>query len=85
MCLRFSQAHCWDHLTSLHVFIYNLLMLQLLLHRGIRATAKYDLMRGIIFVICCYALSHLDISMAYHYIRGQALLKLYVIYNLLEV
>lgn len=42
-------------------------------------------MRAAIFLSSYWVLSHVDISMAYHYIRGQAVFKLYVIFNLLEV
>lgn len=53
--------------------------------RPVKATSKYDLMRGAILLGSCWVLAHIDISMAYHYIRGQAVFKLYVIFNLLEV
>jgi len=56
-----------------------------LLDRAIKATFKYDLMRGAILAGSCWLLTYIDISMAYHSIRGQALFKLYVIFNLLEV
>lgn len=44
-----------------------------------------DILKGIIIVISCCILSYLDISMMYHIIRGQAVLKLYVFYNIVEV
>lgn len=47
--------------------------------------ARYDVMRGAIFVVCCGVLSHVDVSLVYHYIRGQSIIKLYVIYNVLEI
>ena len=50
-----------------------------------RGSALYDLMRGVIFCGCCYILQYVDVSMVYHYIRGQSVIKLYVIYNVLEV
>lgn len=53
--------------------------------RPYRGCALYDLMRGMIFCGCCCALQYVDVSMVYHYIRGQSVIKLYVIYNVLEV
>jgi hypothetical protein len=47
--------------------------------------ARYDVMRGVIFVACCGVLGYMDVSHTYHYIRGQSIIKLYVIYNVLEV
>lgn len=44
-----------------------------------------DILKGIIIVISCCILSYLDISMMYHIIRGQAVLKLYVFYNIVEL
>jgi len=44
----------------------------------------FDVCRGGIFLICCIALQFVDISQAYHSIRGQAAIKLYVIFNVLE-
>ena len=43
-------------------------------------------MRGTIFVLTIIGLCNtIDSSIVYHIIRGQALLKLYVIFNTLEV
>lgn len=44
-----------------------------------------DLLRGVIWVICMTVLSFLDPSIIYHFIRGQATIKLYVIFNVLEI
>lgn len=44
-----------------------------------------DILKGIIIVISCCLLNYLDISMMYHIIRGQAVLKLYVFYNIVEL
>jgi len=48
-------------------------------------TQIFDLFRGFIWAICFIFLHFVDSSMLYHYIRGQAVIKLYVIYNVLEV
>lgn len=42
-------------------------------------------MRGLIILIVCVALNSLDMSRVYHYIRGQAMIKLYVLTGMIEV
>lgn len=46
---------------------------------------KADILKGLLIAISCYILTFFDASMMYHNIRGQAAIKLYVIYNALEV
>lgn len=46
---------------------------------------KADILKGCLIVATCYILLRLDASRMYHWVRGQAAIKLYVIYNLLEV
>ena len=46
---------------------------------------KADILKGLLIVISCTILMHFDASRMYHGIRGQAAIKLYVIYNVLEV
>ena len=45
----------------------------------------YDLMRGTFVLLCCYVLLKLNMSRVYHYIRGQTLIKLYVLTAMLEI
>lgn len=40
---------------------------------------------GSILVTCWLLLTHVDFSVLYHTVRGQSVIKLYVIYNMLEV
>ena len=61
-------------------------------HRRIRSepsnllpVEKADILKGLLILISCYILMYFDASMMYHNIRGQAAMKLYVIYNALEV
>ena len=61
-------------------------------HRRTRSTPsalaadhKADLLKGLLVAISCVFLTQLDASRMYHNIRGQATIKLYVIYNVLEV
>ncbi|KAH0545256.1 hypothetical protein FGG08_000710 [Glutinoglossum americanum] len=46
---------------------------------------KADLLKGLVVIFSCYLLMWFDASRMYHSIRGQAAIKLYVIYNVLEV
>ncbi|KAJ6028443.1 hypothetical protein N7540_004019 [Penicillium herquei] len=46
---------------------------------------KADILTGLLMVTTCCALMYFDASRMYHWIRGQAAIKLYVIYNVLEV
>ena len=45
----------------------------------------YDLMRGVIIVLASTALQMLNMSRVYHYIRGQTMIKLYVLTSMLEI
>ena len=49
------------------------------------ADHKADLLQGLVVLFSCLVLLRLDASRMYHGIRGQAAIKLYVIYNVLEV
>ena len=46
---------------------------------------KADLLKGLVVLFSCVILTRFDASRMYHGIRGQAAIKLYVIYNVLEV
>jgi hypothetical protein len=46
---------------------------------------KADILHGLLIIISCLILVQFDASRMYHKIRGQAAIKLYVIYNVLEV
>ena len=46
---------------------------------------KADILKGFLVLISCSILMYFDASRMYHSIRGQAAIKLYVIYNVLEV
>ncbi|KAI9847984.1 MAG: hypothetical protein M1838_000683 [Thelocarpon superellum] len=46
---------------------------------------KADLLKGCLVLFSCLVLMRFDASRMYHGIRGQAAIKLYVIYNVLEV
>ncbi|XP_016102749.1 transmembrane anterior posterior transformation protein 1 homolog [Sinocyclocheilus grahami] len=44
-----------------------------------------DVLKGVIMVLCYFMMHYVDYSMMYHMIRGQSVIKLYIIYNMLEV
>ncbi|KAL1960123.1 hypothetical protein VTO42DRAFT_295 [Malbranchea cinnamomea] len=46
---------------------------------------KADILKGLLMIFTCIILMYFDASRVYHWIRGQAAIKLYVIYNVLEV
>ena len=46
---------------------------------------KADLLQGLVIICTSVALMNLDASRMYHFIRAQSAVKLYVIYNLVEV
>ncbi|KMU74313.1 hypothetical protein CISG_04662 [Coccidioides immitis RMSCC 3703] len=49
------------------------------------AAGKADILKGLLMILNCTILLYFDASRMYHWIRGQAAIKLYVIYNVLEV
>ncbi|KAM9850190.1 transmembrane anterior posterior transformation protein 1 homolog [Aulostomus maculatus] len=44
-----------------------------------------DVLKGLILVLCFSMMHYVDYAMMYHLIRGQSIIKLYIIYNMLEV
>ncbi|ORE06163.1 DUF747-domain-containing protein [Rhizopus microsporus var. microsporus] len=51
----------------------------------LRPSQKCDLLKGFLVMITCVFMNIFDPSRVYHSIRGQAVLKLYVILNVLEI
>ena len=51
----------------------------------LEAAQVCDILKFVLIVVCCWLLQYVDISMLYHIVRGQAVIKLYIIYNMLEV
>lgn len=51
----------------------------------LQPTHKADILRGLVVFTSCWILMRFDASRMYHSIRGQNGIKLYVIYNMLEV
>ena len=50
-----------------------------------KAAHKCDILKVLLFVLCSTMLLYVDASRLYHSIRGQAVIKLYVIFNVLDV
>lgn len=44
-----------------------------------------DILKGVILVFCFLIVNYIDTSMMYHLVRGQAVIKLYVFYNMLDM
>lgn len=53
--------------------------------REFHRTHVYDLMRGAMLVVGCIALMQINMSRLYHFIRGQSMIKLYVLTSMMEV
>ncbi|KAL5037228.1 hypothetical protein BDV3_006753 [Batrachochytrium dendrobatidis] len=53
--------------------------------KKMKPAQKTDLIKGALVFICTYILHYFDASRLYHSVRGQALIKLYVIFNVLEI
>ncbi|KAL0088417.1 eukaryotic membrane protein family-domain-containing protein [Phycomyces blakesleeanus] len=51
----------------------------------LRPSQKCDLLKGLLITITCISMCSFDPSRLYHFIRGQAVLKLYVVFNVLEI
>ncbi|RLN27462.1 hypothetical protein BBJ28_00019368 [Nothophytophthora sp. Chile5] len=53
--------------------------------RVFRRTHFYDLMVAVIVAVGTVVLGHVDMSRVYHSIRGQAMIKLYVLFTMIEI
>ncbi|KAJ3105623.1 hypothetical protein HDU97_007830 [Phlyctochytrium planicorne] len=62
------------------------LITTIFLRKGtVSAKQKVDILKGSLLFLCSYMLEHVDASKVYHSVRGQATIKLYVIFNVLEI
>ena len=84
----FSFLRVW---MSLHIYTLYLLCFPRLRHRPyLDAPWLYpgeiiDLLKGLLIGICVLVFSYIDTSMMYHLIKSQSVIKLYIIFNMLEV
>jgi hypothetical protein len=54
-------------------------------HNILNLSQICDLLKGLLIILVCIALQNVDASQIYHIIRGQSAIKLYVIFNVLEI
>ncbi|KAJ8606607.1 hypothetical protein MRB53_040836 [Persea americana] len=52
---------------------------------SLKSSEKVDILKSGLILLTCIILNQLDASRIYHNIRGQAAIKLYVLYNVLEI
>lgn len=71
----------YDIISTLHHKIRGILTSERSFHR----THAYDLMRGALLLLGVYVLHLLNMSRVYHFIRGQTMIKLYVLTGMLEI
>eukprot|EP00742_Colponemidia_sp_Colp-10_P011037 GILJ01012205.1.p1 GENE.GILJ01012205.1~~GILJ01012205.1.p1 ORF type:complete len:542 (+),score=51.88 GILJ01012205.1:26-1627(+) len=92
--LRLEKLLSFGFFVCLDSFLYLFTMLPLRavmaiyhLIRGkqLHTSLVCDLLRVVLMSICVCFLGFIDVSRAYHYIRGQAIIKLYVVFNMLEI
>ncbi|KAH8549943.1 eukaryotic membrane protein family-domain-containing protein [Umbelopsis sp. PMI_123] len=67
------------------VSVWNILNIRTLDRRHLKPSQKCDLLKGLLLILTYFAMRTLDASRMYHSIRGQAVLKLYMIFNVLEI
>ncbi|KAI8618509.1 eukaryotic membrane protein family-domain-containing protein [Chytriomyces sp. MP71] len=72
------------------LYIFTMLPARLLLmlnsrSKRLSASQKVDWMKGLLFVIGCVLLENIDGSRVYHSMRGQSLIQLHLIYQMLEI
>ncbi|XP_012942570.1 transmembrane anterior posterior transformation protein 1 homolog [Aplysia californica] len=69
----------------LRVLVYPFIVLFKGRSRALDAAQVCDLLKGVILVVSCFVTSYMDMSMIYHIVRGQSIIKFYVFYNMLDV
>ncbi|KAJ1334819.1 hypothetical protein BSLG_007974 [Batrachochytrium salamandrivorans] len=72
-------------LTGTHIQAMWCAVIWILGGASLKPAQKTDLIKGALVSICTYILQYFDASRLYHSVRGQALIKLYVIFNVLEI
>lgn len=60
-------------------------ILSLFSWRPLSSMQRCDLSRALLITFVSLVMLHVDMSQAYHFIRGQAVIKLYVVFNVLEI
>ncbi|KAJ3306275.1 hypothetical protein HDV03_000195 [Kappamyces sp. JEL0829] len=91
--LSFGYLICLDSFLYLFTILplrillalWSLLSVSILRGKSLTASQKIDLMMGLLLAASSLVLQNVDASQLYHTIRGQAIIKLYVIFNALEI
>lgn len=96
--LVYGYFHCMDAFLFIFTFLplrIVIAFLKILTHpcglltsrtsRILEPAQSCDILKGIILVACCIIVNYIDTSMMYHLVRGQAVIKLYVFYNMLDM
>ena len=86
--LLFGYVTCLDCFLQLFTFLPLRVLgalWSLARRRRLSAAQSCDMLRLLIIAAVSYMLLRIDMSQAYHSVRNQALLKLYVIFNVLEI
>ncbi|KRZ78979.1 Protein TAPT1 -like protein [Trichinella papuae] len=52
---------------------------------GCSPSERCDVLKIIILIVSCFLVNFFDTSIMYHMVRGQAIVKLYIVFNMLEV
>lgn len=53
--------------------------------RWLQSSEMCDFLKLALFIICIYVMEYIDVSVFYHMVRGQAVIKLYIFFNMLEI
>ncbi|PIK49350.1 putative transmembrane anterior posterior transformation protein 1-like isoform X1 [Apostichopus japonicus] len=67
------------------IALFRLITIPFSTKRVLQPAEISDLLKAVVLLVCSYVLGTLDISMLYHIVRGQAVIKLYIMYNMLDV
>ncbi|KAI9294513.1 DUF747-domain-containing protein [Neoconidiobolus thromboides FSU 785] len=94
----FEKLMVFGYLVCLNSVLYNFTILPLRLILALLTILSYpirrkrltnaqwsDLIKGSLIITSCIILSYVDLSKLYHVVRGQSVVKLYVIFNMLEI
>lgn len=87
MCMLYSICLSSSACKSAFKYPLNMLMFVCVVSgsRLLQPAQVCDVLKGLILVLCFSMMHYVDYSMMYHLIRGQSVIKLYIIYNMLEV
>ena len=53
--------------------------------RLLKPAEVVDIVKGVLLIACCYFMTWFDTSVLYHLIKAQSTIKIYLIFNMLEI